>query len=145
MTVTYETGLRFIPDPYLVLRREDRYLATLRKDVERTSLMLSGGLIEYRDVKYKHLQNTDFRLSGTISHAITTKSKMTLSLTADRLDDNQAGTSTERYLTGVRFEHMPTENITLSLDYRYTNVYSQYNYLETYDNNRFTVGFRKLF
>jgi hypothetical protein len=145
MTVTYETGLRFIPDPYIVLRREDRYLATLRKDVERTSLMLSGGLIEYRDVKYKHLESTDYRLSGTISHAITTKSKMILSLTADRLDDNQAGTSTDRYLTGVRFEHILTENITLALDYRYTNVYSQYDYLQTYDNNRFTVGFRKVF
>jgi hypothetical protein len=145
LTITYETGLRFIPDPYLVLRREDRYLATLRKDAERTSLMLSGGLIEYRDVKYKHLQNTDYRLSGVISHAVTTKSKMILSLTADRWDDNQTGTSTERYLTGVRFEHMPTEKLTLALDYRYTNVYSQYNYLEIYDNNRFTVEFRKVF
>ena len=30
MTVTCETGLRFIPDPFLIFRREDRYLATVK-------------------------------------------------------------------------------------------------------------------
>jgi len=43
ITITYETGLRFIPDPLRNLRREDRYVATIRKDSERTSLAVSGG------------------------------------------------------------------------------------------------------
>lgn len=145
VTVTYETGLRFIPDPIQNLRREDRYLATIRKDVERTSLVLSGGLIEYREAEHKNLENTSYRLTGTISHSLTTKSKLTFDLAAERLDDNQAGTYLETYRTGVRFEYLAWEKLMLALDYRYTNVYSTYISSETYDNNRFSVELRKFF
>jgi hypothetical protein len=145
VTVTYETGLRFIPDPLLNLRREDRYLATIRKDVERTSLVVSGGYIEYREAEHNNLENTSYRLTGTISHNFTTKSKLTLDLAAERLDDNQAGTSIETYRTGVRVEYLAQEMLTLALDYRYTNVYSPDNYSATYDNNRFMVELRKVF
>jgi hypothetical protein len=145
VTVTYETGLRFIPDPLQNLRREDRYLATIRKDVERTSLVVSGGLIEYREAEHNHLENTSYQLTGTISHSITTNSKLTLNLAAERLDDNQAGTYLETYRTGVRLEYFPREKLTLALDYRYTNVYSPYISSGTYDNNRFTVELRKIF
>jgi hypothetical protein len=145
VTVTYETGLRFIPDPLQNLRREDRYLATIRKDVERTSLVISGGLIEYREAEHKHLENTSYQMTGTISHSITTKSKLMLKLAAERLDDNQAGTYLETYRTGVRFEYLALEKLTLALDYRYTNVYSTDISTESYDNNRFTVELRKVF
>jgi hypothetical protein len=145
ITITYETGLRYVPDPILGLLREDRYLATVRKDVDRSSLIVSGGLIEYREAEHKHLENTNYLLTGTISHNITTKSKLTLNLVAERLDNNQAGTSLETYRTGVRFEYLAQEKITLALDYRYTNVYSPDLSSETYDNNRFTVELRKVF
>ena len=146
VTVTYETGLRFIPDPLLVnLRREDRYLATVRKDVERLSLVIAGGILEYRSAESKHLENTTYRLTGTIGHNITTKSKLTLNLGAERLDDNQAGTSLEAYRTGVLFEYVAQEKLTLALDYRYTNVYSPDTASGTYDNNRVTVSLRKVF
>jgi uncharacterized protein (PEP-CTERM system associated) len=145
MTVSFETGLRFVPDPLLILRREDRYLATIRRDVERTSLAVSGGLIEYREVRHKNLQDTIYRLAGTISHAITTKTKIKLDLTMDRIDDNQAGTSTERYLSGVRLERQLGETFTLALDYRYTNVYSEEIYSDNYYNYRFSVELRKVF
>jgi len=145
MMVSFETGLRFVPDPFLILRREDRYLATIGRHVERTSFAVSGGLIEYREVKNKNLQDTIYRLTGTISHAITTKTKIKLDLTMDRTDDNQAGTSTERYLSVVRLEHQLGETFTLALDYRYTNVYSKEIYSDNYDNNRFSVELRKVF
>ncbi len=145
MTVTYETGLRFIPDPYLILRREDRYLATIRRDVERTSLTVTGGLIEYRAVKTKHLQDTIYRLTGKLSHAITTTSKIILDLTAEWLEDNQAGTSTDRFLGGVRLEHQARETLTLAFSYRYANVYSQDIYSDTYINNRCIVELQKVF
>jgi hypothetical protein len=124
MTVTYEAGLRFVPDPFLILRREDRYLATVKKDVERTSLVVSGGLIEYRNIKNKHLENSDYRVNGTLSHAISTTSKINLDLGADWWKDYLVYTKTQRYLTGVRFEHLFAENLILALEYRYTNVYS---------------------
>jgi uncharacterized protein (PEP-CTERM system associated) len=118
---------------------------TVKKDSERSSIAVSGGLIEYREAIHKNLENTIYRLTGAISHNITTKSKFTLDLTAERLDDNQTGASTERYLTGVRFEYLAQEQLTLAIDYRYTNVYSSDISSETYDNNRFTVELRKVF
>ena len=145
MTVIYETGLRFIPDPHLITRREDRYLVTVRRDIERTSLIASGGLIEYRNVLNKHLETSSYRVNGTMSHAITTKSTIIFNLGVDWLTDYPVYTKTDRYLTGVRFEHMAAENLTLALDYRYTNVYSADVYLDNYVNNRFTVEIRKVF
>lgn len=145
ITVTYETGLRFIPDPLRNLLREDRYLVTVRKDVERSSLAVSGKFTEYREAEHKHLENTSYQLTGTIGHNLTKTSKLTLDITAERLDDNQTDTSLETYRTGVRFEYALRENFTLALDYRYTNVFSPDDSSKTYDNNRFTVELRKVF
>lgn len=145
MTVTFETGLRFVPDPFLILRRQDRYLATIRRDVERTSLVVSGGLIEYRDIKNKNLQNSDYRVNGRLSHAISTTSKIILDLSADWYWDYLAYTKTQRYLTGVRFEHLVAENLTLALEYRYTNSYTPDVYSDNYFNNRFSVELRMVF
>ena len=145
MTVTYETGMRFIPDPSLIVRREDRYLATVSKDVERTSLLVSGGLLEYRNITNKHLESSSYQVNGSMSHAITTKSKIILNLGAERLKDYLVYTTTDIYLTGVRFEHLAAENLTLALDYRYTNVYSPDVYSSNYVNNRFLVEIRMAF
>jgi hypothetical protein len=145
VTVTYETGLRFVTDPLGIRRREDRYLATVRKDVERSSIAVSGGLLEYREAIHNNLENTIYRLTGSISHALSIKSKIMIDLTAERLKDYLLGVSTDRYLTGARFEHLAMENLTLALDYRYTNVYSPDVYSLNYYNNRVTVELRKVF
>ena len=145
VTISYETGLRNIPDPLRGLRREDRYVVTIRRDVERTSLLISGGIREYRDAEFKHLENTSYRLNGAVSHAVTTTSKILLDLTTERLVDNRTGADIDRYLTGVRYEYVSMENLTLALDYRYTNVYSPDVYAVNYFNNRFTVELRKVF
>jgi hypothetical protein len=145
VTITYETGVRLIPDPLRNFRREDRYLATVSKDVERTSLTISGGLYEYREAEHQQLENTSYQLTGSVSHALSTKARIKLDLASERLRDNQEGTLTKRYLSGVRFEHIIEENLTLAFDYRYTNVYSTAISSESYDNNRFTVELRKGF
>ena len=145
MTVTYETGLRFIPDPNEILRREDRYLATVTKAVERTSLSVSGGLKEYRNIINKHLENSSYQVKGKMSHAITAKSTIILDLGAERLKDYQVYTKVDRYLTGVRFEHLAAETLTVALDYRYSNVYSPDVYTDNYYNNRFSIEIRKAF
>ncbi len=145
MTVTYETGMRFIPDPNVILRREDRYLATVRKAVDRTSLTVSGGLIENRNIINKHLESSNYYVKGTMSHAITTTSKIILDLGVYRLKDYLLHAKTDRYLTGVRFEHLAAKNLTLAMDYRYTNLYSPEAYSNNYFNNRFSVEIRKVF
>ena len=143
ITLTYETGLRFVTDPLLNLRREDRYVATARKDVGRSFLVVSCGLFEYREAEYKHLEDTRYQLTGTISHGLTEKSTLTLNLAAERLDDNQEGTSVETYRTGVRYGYSIQEKFSLAVDYQYTNVYSPDISSQTYDNNRFAVELRK--
>jgi hypothetical protein len=145
MSVTFETGLRFIPDPQKISRREDRYLATVKRDVERTSFVVSGGLLEYRNIINKHLESSTYLVTGTISHAITTKSKITLTLEADWYKDYLADTRTERYLTGAGFEHLLAEKLTLAVGYNYTNVYSPTVYSDNYYNNRYSVELRMVF
>jgi hypothetical protein len=145
MTVTYETGLRLIPDPNDILRREDRYLATVKRAVERTSLLVSGGLVEYRNVINKHLESSSYQVNGKMSHAITTKSTIVLDLGVARFKDYQVYTTTDRYLTGVRYEYLAAENLMLALDYRYSNVYSPDVYSDNYVNNRFSIEIRKVF
>jgi hypothetical protein len=143
--VIFETGRRFIPDPFTLLRKEDRYLVTIRRDVERTSVVVSGGVIDYRNVGYNTLETSTHRLNGMLSHAVTTKSKIIFNLDVQHERDHQTGTTTDRYLSGVRFEHLAAEKLTVALDYRYTNVYVPENYYMNYYNNRYTVELRKIF
>jgi hypothetical protein len=149
MTVIYETGLRFIPDPYQARpRREDRYMATLRRDVPRTSISASGGLFNYRDIIGKHLQSSVYRLSGSISHAITSKSTIIFNLSSDWTKDYQGTYSTQqRYITNARLEHLLKETLTLSLEYRYSYLYdpTPNHYWNNYTNNRISVELRKVF
>jgi len=145
MTVSYETGLRFIPDPQKVSTREDRYQVTVKRDVERTALGLSGGIFEYRNIINKHLENSTYLVAGTLSHAITTKLKIILNLEADWYKNYFAYTKTERRLTGAGFEYLAAENITAAFSYQYTNAYSPDVYSNNYFNNRYSVELRMVF
>ena len=145
MTIVYDTGLRLLPDPMRVLRREDRYVATVRRDVERTSLMLSGGMRQYRDVETKHLETTSYRVEGSVGHAITTSSKIMLNAAVERLVDERIQQETDRYLTGARYEYALRDNLTFALDYRWSNVYSAEVYSVNYYNNRYAVELRMTF
>jgi hypothetical protein len=144
-TILYETELRYAPDPLLNLQKEDRYFVTVKKDDDRSSMFISSGIVEYRNAENNQLQNTSYQMSGSISHNMTTKSKLTLDLWVERLKYNQMGQSVDTYYTGLLYEYAVRHDITLALNYRYTNVYSQVNALGTYDNNRFSVELRKLF
>jgi hypothetical protein len=86
-----------------------------------------------------------YRLNGTLSHAVTTKSKIMVDLATERYKDYQLSTVTDRYLAGVRFEHLAAEMLTWALDYRYTKVFSPEVSMADYYNNRFTVEVRKGF
>ena len=145
MTVTYETGLRFIPDPEKISRREDRYLVTIRRDSGRTSIIAAGGLLEYRNIVSKHLENSTYLISGTIDHSLSSKSKIILNLEADWYKDYVGSTKTQRYLSGARFERLLAEKLTLALFYNYSHVYSPDVSSSNYFNNRYSVELRMVF
>ena len=64
MTVSFDTGLSYIPDPLLVVRRVDHYIASVKKTTTRTTLQVSGGLIEYRNAAQKYIEATAYLIDG---------------------------------------------------------------------------------
>lgn len=142
---SFETGLSYIEDPLLIIRREDRYVATISRAVERTTYSVLGGLLEYRDARTKHLQQTSYTLGGTFSHALSTKSKILIDLSYQRLEDNVFNTYTGIYLSGGRYEYQMLESLLLALEYRYTNSYSPDIFGNKYTNNRLIAELKKTF
>jgi hypothetical protein len=144
--LTYvEDPVRVTGRPFYILRREDRYVATVKRDIERTSLGISAGRYEYRNVATKHLENTRYALTGTVSHASTPLSRILYDLSIGRIEDNVLGQYTELYIGGVRFEYTPSATLLVALQYRYANAYSPDVYAENHDNNRVMVEIKKTF
>ncbi len=142
---SFETGLTYIEDPQRILRREDRYMATIKREIERTAYSVSASLREYRNAQTKHLENTSYSAGGNITHKISTTSKVSFDLTYQRLEDNVNNTYTELYLSGGRYEYLLLENLSLALEYRYTNSYSPDIFNNDYDNNRIIAEVKKVF
>jgi hypothetical protein len=142
---SFETGLRYIEDPFRVLRRQDRYIATIRREIERTTYSVAGGFVEYRNAYTKHLEETSYTVGSNIVHKISTNSKISLDLSYQRLEDNVNKTYTELYLSGGRYEYLLLENLTLALEYRYTNSFSPDIFENDYFNNRYTIEVKKVF
>ncbi len=142
---SFEAGLRYVEDPQRTLRRQDQYTATIKREIERTAYSVSASLLEYRNAQTKHLEDTSYSVGGNITHKITTKSKVSLDLTYQQLVDNVNKMYTESYLWGGRYEYLLLENLTLALEYRYTNSYSPYFFNNDYDNNRIIVEVKKVF
>jgi hypothetical protein len=147
----FDTSLSYAEDPTRPQRRKDRYAASIMREVERTSLGITGSLEEYRNALTKHLEATSYTVSGSISHSISAQSKVFAELTIQRLENNVLDIYTDLYLSGVRYEYLAGENLTLALEYRYTNSYSpdiftvQDYYAKDYYNNRFLVEVKKAF
>jgi hypothetical protein len=142
---SFNAKLTYVEDPFYIVRREDRYVATVNRDTERTSLGISAGRYEYRKFDSKHLENTRYELTGKISHASTQTSKIIYDVSIGRIEDNVLDQYTAIYLGGVRFEYMPSANLMVALQYRYANAYSPDVYTANYDSNRLMVEIKKTF
>ncbi len=136
---SFETGLNYVEDPTRILRRQDRYIATISREVERTAYSVYAGFYEYRNAVTKHLEDSSYNVGGTLTHKITTNSRILLDLSYQRVEDNINDTYTEIYLDSGRYEYFLRENLSLALEYRYTNSYSPDIYINDYYNNRFMV------
>ena len=142
----FESGLIYPEDPQHIVTREDFFTAKISRSVERTTFGVTASLEEYRNpLKGKHLETSSYIISGTISHAVSTKSKLIADLTVQRLEDNVLDTYTDVYLSGLRYEYRAWERTILALEYRYTNSYSPSNYYADYTNNRFIFEVKRDF
>jgi hypothetical protein len=142
------TKLSYMEDPVSsIVRREDRYAAAIIRETERTTLNISAGRYEYRNVISKQLENTRYALTGAFSHVATTSSKIIYNLSGERFEDNVKNEHTDLYIGGIRFEYAPSASLTGALQYRYANAYSPYPdlYAENHHNNVFSAEIKKTF
>lgn len=154
-TVSFNAALTYIDDPgrrddparRRVQRREDRYVATLRKETERFTLGATVGRWEYRNMLTQHLENTRNGVGGSVSYEITPALRGTYALTIDRFDDDRMKTYSMLYLNTARLEYTFPADTRLALEYRFAHGYSPdaVNYYKNYDNNRVILELRKLF
>jgi hypothetical protein len=145
VSVAYRMKSDYIPDPTRIIRRQDFYVATITKTTPRTTFEISAGLYEYRNAATNHLENTDYRLDGTLSHAISPTLTIRLDETIDRYEDHQSNTIIALWHSGIRFERQTLTDLLLTLEYLYTNSYSHDSYPDNYVNNRLIVGLTKRF
>ena len=146
-SLSFNAALTYIDDPIRVRRREDRYVATFRKETDRIRLEAIAGRWEYRDILTKRLQNTRHGLQGSVGYDFTQALRGTYSLRIDRYEDNRARTSSMVYINQLRGEYLFPANTVLALDYRFDHGYSPdaVNYGMNYDNNRVVLEIRKTF
>ncbi len=100
-TYSFTAKLTYVEDPFVIVRREDRYVATINRDTERTSLGISAGRYEYRNVATQHLEHTRYALTGTISHESSPTSKIIYDLSIGRYEDNVLDQYTALYTRGA--------------------------------------------
>lgn len=145
LTASFETALSYVPDPLLILRREDRYVATISKKTARSSLVVSGSLTEYRNVVTKHLEDTGYRISGEMKYALSARSSIAVDLATERHKEYLTGTTRDLYLNGLRLERQAMEKVTVALAYRYSNSYSHDVFTDNYFDNRVTFEIKGSF
>lgn len=141
----FHTKSDYIPDPGNILRREDLYEASITKGVPRTSIAVLAGFYDYGDAHTNKRTNTTYKLTGTLSHAISPTSTLVLTETISRLEDYINNTTIALWESGIKLERRLSADLVMSLDYRYTNSYSHDSYQDNYVNNRFSVALNKRF
>ena len=146
LSIRYETGRRWIDDPLRIIRREDRYILAVSREVERTSL---GGSVAYRE--YGNGGYSDERRYTTMvsfSHFLTERIQGLYAVTNDRYERFPVispNTTTIVYFTDIRANYIANETLTYSLSYRYTDSYSPDVYIDNYNNNRIMIEVKKIF
>ncbi|HXY54424.1 MAG TPA: TIGR03016 family PEP-CTERM system-associated outer membrane protein [Nitrospirota bacterium] len=147
VTVAYQMKSDYIHDPTRVLRREDLYVGTVSKTDPRTTYQVSVGYYEYRNAQTNHLENTTYGLTGFLTHVLSPTLTFHIVESIERLEDYTVSPYTVISLwhTGVSFDRIIRPDLTLNLEYEFTNSYCPENYSDNYINNRFIVGLSKRF
>jgi hypothetical protein len=146
VSMRYETGRTWIDDALRIIRREDRYILAVSRDVQRTSLGASFSYREYGIGEYSDERKYSVMLS--FSHYLTERVQGLYSITNDKYQRYPVGepnTTTIVYLTDVRFNYNANETLTYSIIYRYADSYSHDVFIDNYHNNRIIAEVKKVF
>jgi hypothetical protein len=145
VSVAYQMKSDYISDPIFILRREDSYVVTVSKTTPRTAYEISAGLYEYRNAATNHLEDNRYRLSGTMTHALSPTLKIVIDESIERIEEFPSNATIALWHSGIRLERRTLADLLLTLDFQYTNSYSHNSYLDNYVNNRLIVGLSKRF
>ncbi len=149
ITLSFDTALSYIPDPVEVVRMTESYIATLKKTVPRMTMLVSGGFTQYRNAEKTYLEDSAYSLTGSINYALSPTSKVDVGVSIEYLREYpiyinqlvyQNDVNQTVYLNHLRFEHTALKNLTLALEYDYSNAYAPAPtaYYDNYWNNRIT-------
>lgn len=146
--LSFVTARTFIDDAFYVVRREDSYVGSIGRQVERTSYNFSMAVRDYAIGDFRYLQSRRYTSAFTFSHFLSTYVQGQYGVDVDRYDDfpqNAPDTTTIVWLTTVRFTYIASTTLSYFTEYRYADSYSAQIYDNNYENNRITVGLRKVF
>ena len=144
-TASLESGRDYLQDPEGTLTREDRYIASLRKTMERSTFNVSFYIREYRDFETEDLDTRTYGTGGNISYELTPRVTGKLEFVVEKLDRKLEDTYTRRYLGGLSIDYTVSEDMTLSFIYRYSDSHSPEIPDDNYTNNRFLLELKKSF
>jgi len=136
-SLSYETGRTWIEDPYLSEQREDRYVATLKTEHQRTTAGLSVALRNYGDDQNTTEQK--YTIDADISHFLTEHLRARVALNNDRYKRTSVDNSISRttvYHAEVLFEQHITESFIVTMSYRYAESHSLDTESDNYRVNR---------
>jgi hypothetical protein len=146
--LSFLTARTFIDDPFYVVRREDAYVGSIGRMVERTSYNFSMAMRDYAIGDFSYLQERRYTTTFDFSHFLATNIQGMYRVDVNRYDQfpqDAPDTTTVVWLTSVRFTYLAGTTLSYFLDYRYTDSYSAQIYDRNYENNRITVGLNKVF
>ncbi len=143
VTGSLESAVDYNEDPTGNPIRENRYLMSFGKPSGRTTLNLSISLREYRDSETEDLQTRSYGPTANIRYELTTRTTVAIDSTLEKFERESEKTYTERYLAGLRFDHILSDNLNLALAYKYTDSYSPETPEDNYMNNRFILEIKK--
>jgi len=146
VSIRYETGRTWIDDALTIIRKEDRYILSASRDVQRTSLGASLAYREYGSGGFSDERR--YTTAVSFSHYLTERVQGLYSVTINkyqRYPIKSPDTTSIAYLTDVLINYYANETLTYSINYRYADSYSHDVYLDNYVNNRIIVEVKKTF
>ncbi len=145
LTASAEAGISYIADPLQIVRRQDRGLVAIGRETQESKLQVTGSITRLRDAETNRLETTTTGVTATASQAITATTKISGSVTADRLRNEIEYTSTKRYLTSIRLERAVRDDFTWALEYNHSTVQSPEVFSDNYRSNRIAAELKKTF
>jgi hypothetical protein len=125
-------------DPEGNIFKEDLYRISFLKNLNRTSLSVSGSVTEYSDGETDDLETRTFESNAAIAHEITSQLTGSLRGSFAYLDEKLGAADIRRYLASARVTYAFGKYVSSGIGYEYSHSDSD-DVLDKYENNRVSI------